>query len=791
MFHDGAAWLVAGSGLAFFDGQRFHTERLEVAGRGAQATALFSSGPDDIWGVGRDLIHYDGVAWTVIEADVGLNDIAGAGADDIWAVGDSGVVRHFDGLGWNDVDAGFSGDLRTVHVDSLGRAVVGGFNDVLRRDGSGFSVVAHFNAGSDRGMALSDDNGELFVVQRQRLFRESSGFTTPALLQLARGNAADLLVRSSTEAWFVGSSGAQRYDGVTFVEARIDGNSLIDTPRAPFRLAADGDDLFVTAFGGRIFALDGADFDREVTPRVQNAPPFGSVSAVDDDGGFSLWALRGVGELWRRRNGEAWERLDDRLDFGADEIIAVSADEAWLRGSTRTGHWRDGTMTVTTDVVSGGCAVGDSAWALQSTGNLTRLSPAGIVIEGVPPNLGESVLCPGGGDVWIDGILGLARRRADGGFDMVGVGATGPIWSLGDQVRMPLGFGREVHLDVTGSRTVVGPEVIRYAGLSSADHWRIERDALVHVRDGAEHRASLSPGFFLADAAVLGDAIYLVIDNGVTRYAEADGFSQIGDGVGVQRLVLTSPDDGIALGFDGLLRWDGVSFRDFAPDLAGVSIVSFDRADDGDVWVSDVVFATGRAELVHLDSDGAVVERFADVGGAIVARADDDVWATFPQLRHFDGLGFVDVDISGFQSLARLDDGVVASGFSDFNQQHAIVTVANANGSRRVPILSPLLWSALDADGSFVFVDELLQAVRVIGNEMQPMPLDEASLVLAGRAAIGVGSDGAARLQELRGIDVVDADTTFPIDPARLQTTPAGVQLVRTQSGGLLSRRPR
>lgn len=82
------------------------------------------SAADDVWAVGGDgfdhdpvLCHFDGVAWTSVELPTsevdskGLFKVFGVAPDDVWAVGDGGLLLHFDGDGWTAVDSGTTSDL--------------------------------------------------------------------------------------------------------------------------------------------------------------------------------------------------------------------------------------------------------------------------------------------------------------------------------------------------------------------------------------------------------------------------------------------------------------------------------------------------------------------------------------------------------------------------------------------------------------------------------------------------------------------------------------------------------
>ena len=72
-----------------------------------------------------------------------LTRLAGAfalAADDVWAVGDGGVVLRWRGTSWDPVASGVTVDLRAVWAASTDDAtVVGDDGTILRWNGSGFA----------------------------------------------------------------------------------------------------------------------------------------------------------------------------------------------------------------------------------------------------------------------------------------------------------------------------------------------------------------------------------------------------------------------------------------------------------------------------------------------------------------------------------------------------------------------------------------------------------------------------------------------------------------------------
>jgi len=74
---------------------------------------------DDVWGVGNDgvVIHYDGSDWTTttIGTSQALWAVYAAESDKVCVVGSGGVARRWDGENWNDLPTGVSNNLYAVH----------------------------------------------------------------------------------------------------------------------------------------------------------------------------------------------------------------------------------------------------------------------------------------------------------------------------------------------------------------------------------------------------------------------------------------------------------------------------------------------------------------------------------------------------------------------------------------------------------------------------------------------------------------------------------------------------
>ena len=174
---DRQVWICGSRGgavrLLHGDGQRWRwLDPLPVASANLYRVVLRA--PGEVWVSGDQsngggwsglVARWDG-AWTVLPPIAGLRlgigDLHSAGPDDVWAVGtEAGVggppgrpgnpaLSHWDGTAWTRVDAGFTvGSLSGIAGDAQGRAAwISGWNyqdqsrsTYLRRDGGTWTVV--------------------------------------------------------------------------------------------------------------------------------------------------------------------------------------------------------------------------------------------------------------------------------------------------------------------------------------------------------------------------------------------------------------------------------------------------------------------------------------------------------------------------------------------------------------------------------------------------------------------------------------------------------------------------
>ena len=151
-----AAW-ASGSGgrVVRYDAA---TGEMEDRSTGVDAVlyGTWGSGPSDVWTVGGDpagvgpvpaLLHWNGDSWDSVTPPAAadgkmLYKVWGTASNDVWACGQGGIVLHYDGEAWSQVESGTSSLLLTISGPEPVVAVGGGASAVaVERSGESAFVL--------------------------------------------------------------------------------------------------------------------------------------------------------------------------------------------------------------------------------------------------------------------------------------------------------------------------------------------------------------------------------------------------------------------------------------------------------------------------------------------------------------------------------------------------------------------------------------------------------------------------------------------------------------------------
>ncbi len=219
MIGPGEGWIVGGSGMMYeFDGERWTNVPSPVAASGVGLDDLEMYSSDSgvacgaIQGGGGRAIHWNSLFWQTRHMPTWSCDgLSVLTPDDIWAVGQEGLIAHYDGTAWSAYTSPTTIDLRAIDMVSAEEGwAVGVDGVILHYTDTAWSIVtspttAHLHAldmvDSENGWAGGDellryDGGSWITV------------TTPVALGGSHDHSkiiADISMLSETEGWAVGT----------------------------------------------------------------------------------------------------------------------------------------------------------------------------------------------------------------------------------------------------------------------------------------------------------------------------------------------------------------------------------------------------------------------------------------------------------------------------------------------------------------------------------------------------------------------------------------------------------
>jgi hypothetical protein len=140
---DGARWKYM-----YWDGQQMKEGLgfFENYPNGVPIHDVWGRGPNDVWFVGASgfILHWNGATWTQMQAPAPhwLLSIHGSGPNDVWAVGHGGTIFHYDGTQWTNHTLNMAHYLNAVWAVSPSEAwAVGSSGLVLRWNGASWTTV--------------------------------------------------------------------------------------------------------------------------------------------------------------------------------------------------------------------------------------------------------------------------------------------------------------------------------------------------------------------------------------------------------------------------------------------------------------------------------------------------------------------------------------------------------------------------------------------------------------------------------------------------------------------------
>ena len=182
----------AGGTVVRHDPRAGTSEVMRTPNNTATLFGVWGASARDVWAVGGVpanntgvIWHYDGAAWTSVEAPDNLGaresffKVWGTAANDVWIVGSNSVSLHWDGARWSSVSvpASARGALFTVHGRGAQRVAVGGTvsGTILEGDGMQWRQVTLADAPKLNGVWVPEGSNPVAVGAQGSVFTRSGG----------------------------------------------------------------------------------------------------------------------------------------------------------------------------------------------------------------------------------------------------------------------------------------------------------------------------------------------------------------------------------------------------------------------------------------------------------------------------------------------------------------------------------------------------------------------------------------------------------------------------------------
>lgn len=260
----------------------------------------WGSGPNDIWAVGQGgIIHWNGIQWSSVLANTSLNGIWGIDASHVWAAGANGTILSWDGLNWNSIVTGTTNYLYDVWAFATNNVwVVGGGGMTLHYDGSKWTqisagtpddLVGVWGSGPSDVWAVSN-KGSIMHLDNSGTWSLGAALLVP--FQGIWGSGA-------ADVWLVGTDPAQAGQGI-FYRCPSGPTSCAVPPNRPLLntylshvWGSDPNHIWLTGGNGTILYWDGKNYSTQISGTHQG------LTSIWGSGTNDIWAVGTAGTILR------------------------------------------------------------------------------------------------------------------------------------------------------------------------------------------------------------------------------------------------------------------------------------------------------------------------------------------------------------------------------------------------------------------------------------------------------------------------------------------------------------
>ncbi len=264
--------------------------KVEAQINGTSLNAIWGSSEADIFAVGDSgtILHYNGNDWDeeILPTTLNINSVWGTAADSVYVVGESGLLLHYDGANWTDVVSLFSETLEGLWCGNESGCTAAG-QDV--------TVLAGAAAGSPWEPVYSSEHF---------------------------GSLRGIWGISDSDIFAVGDFGTLlHYDGSQWTSIDIGTNEIL------YGVWGSGaDDVYVVGGNGTIIHYDGTIW----TPMQSGTE--NTLAGVWGNGADEVYAVGEDGTILLK-GGTAWSTLETGITEDFNDAWAAAVGEIYVVGS--------------------------------------------------------------------------------------------------------------------------------------------------------------------------------------------------------------------------------------------------------------------------------------------------------------------------------------------------------------------------------------------------------------------------------------------------------------------------
>lgn len=148
---------------------------------------------------------------------VSLNDIDGLSDNDIYTVGDRGVIYHFDGAGWEKLESPTNCNLERVLCSSSDEIyITGGLGTLLRGNKNGWKVIHPDNPINDTIWGVAKFQNCIYLSTNLQLYKLNGDVLEAVDTGIPVSGSYYRLTASKTKLWSIGVNDISAFDGSTW-----------------------------------------------------------------------------------------------------------------------------------------------------------------------------------------------------------------------------------------------------------------------------------------------------------------------------------------------------------------------------------------------------------------------------------------------------------------------------------------------------------------------------------------------------------------------------------------------